>query len=83
MRRPMLPAGPCLLVVVLLAAAGPCPAGESPGRLERLQVLSAGWPRAFFFRASEGMAANTRVTYPQWDATFSRLMGIEGKCLDE
>jgi len=82
-RRPMLPAGPCLLVVVLLAAAGPCPGGESPGRLERLQVLSAGWPRAFFFRASEGMAANTRVTYPQWDATFSRLMGIEGKCLDE
>ena len=83
MRRLMLLAGPCLLAVVLLAAAGFGAAGEPAGRLDRLQVLSGGWPRAFFFRASEGMAANPRVTFEAWDATFSRLMGIQGKCLDE
>ena len=71
------------LAVALLAVAGACAAGEAPGRLDRLQVLTGGWPRAFFFRAAEGRAANPRTTYEQWDATFSRLMGIQGKCLDE
>jgi len=40
-------------------------------------------PRAFFFRSSEGLAANPRVPYQRWDATFNRLMGIMGKTLEE
>ncbi len=71
------------LAAAILAAGVPCAAAEAPGRLQRLRVLSGGWPRAFFFRAAEGRAANPRVTYPQWEATFSRLMGIQGKALDE
>jgi len=58
--------------------------GEAPGdRLSRLQVLTSGYPRAYFFRASEGMAANPRIAYEAWDKTFSRLMGIQGKVLEE
>ncbi|MFO8014575.1 MAG: hypothetical protein R6X20_14855 [Phycisphaerae bacterium] len=72
-----------LLAAAIVSAGVPCAAGEAPGRLDRLQVLTGGWPRAFFFRAAEGRAANPRVTYAQWEATFSRLMGIQGKCLDE
>jgi len=51
--------------------------------LERLRVFKEGYPRAFFFRASEGSAANRNISYEQWETTFSRLMGIEGKVLDE
>jgi len=46
-------------------------------------ALRGGYPRAFFFRAAEGFAANRRIPYARWEATFSRLMGIEGKVLDE
>ncbi|MFQ6098250.1 MAG: hypothetical protein ACE5O2_11050, partial [Armatimonadota bacterium] len=52
-------------------------------RIESLDLFTRGWPRAFFFRASEGMAANPRVTFDVWEANFSRLFGIEGKVLDE
>jgi hypothetical protein len=71
--------------VLLLAgmAAGAAGAAEPPDRLDGLQVLKGGYPRAFFFRSSEGMANNQRVTYEQWNAAFSRLMGIEGKVLNE
>lgn len=48
-----------------------------------LRVLSDGYPRAFFFRASEGLAADGRIGYDRWQKCFSRLMGIEGKVLDE
>jgi len=48
-----------------------------------LRVLSGGYPRAFFFRSSEGWAANERITYERWEDCFSRLMGIEGKVLEE
>ncbi len=48
-----------------------------------LDLFTRGWPRAFFFRASEGMAANPQVSYQDWDRTFARLCGIEGKVLDE
>jgi hypothetical protein len=40
-------------------------------------------PRAFFFRQSESLAANKNVPYARWEETFGRLMGIEGKVLDE
>jgi hypothetical protein len=49
----------------------------------QLAIFQDGDPRAFFFRQSEGYAANPQITYEQWDHTFSRLMGIEGKVLDE
>ncbi len=74
---------PIVLTLALLAAAGPCPAGEATGRLDRLQVLGEDYPQAFFFRAAEGRAANPRVSFEQWEATFSRLMGLQGKALDE
>ena len=48
-----------------------------------LQVLQPNYPQAFFFRSSEGMAANPRMPFDRWEACFSRLMGIEGKVLDE
>jgi len=49
----------------------------------RLPVIEGDYPRAFFFRSSEGMAANPAVSFDLWNKTFSRLMGIEGKVLDE
>ncbi|MCX7015000.1 MAG: hypothetical protein NTW86_21015, partial [Candidatus Sumerlaeota bacterium] len=69
-----------LLSVALLSPAA-AHAGDS--RLGPLDVLKAGYPRAFFFRSSESSAANEEVTYEQWDAAFSRLDGIMGKALDE
>ncbi len=48
-----------------------------------LRVLQEAYPRAFFFRSAEGFAANQRVPYERWDACFSRLMGVEGKVLEE
>ena len=50
---------------------------------DSLRVLGDAYPRAFFFRSAEGMASNPKSNYEQWDKTFSRLMGIEGKALDE
>lgn len=51
--------------------------------LASLQVLTAGYPRAYFFRASESWAANERISFRRWEASFSRLMGIQGKVLEE
>ncbi len=68
------------ITLTLLASSASAQGGE---RLKTLRVLSDDYPRAFFFRASEGLAANPRVSYEQWEQTFSRLMGIEGKVLDE
>ncbi|MCX8037835.1 MAG: hypothetical protein N3D11_12460 [Candidatus Sumerlaeia bacterium] len=59
-------------------------AAESASRpLESLEVLGPNYPRAFFFRSAEGFASNPRIAYPQWEKAFERLMGIEGKVLDE
>lgn len=71
-----------LICLFLLLLAGFYAAGSAP-RLTALRVLSDGYPRAFFFRSSESQAANQRVSYEQWEKTFSRLMGIEGKALEE
>ena len=54
-----------------------------PATGEVPRALRGGWPRAFFFRAAEGIAASGRLPYARWEATFARLMGIEGKVLDE
>ncbi len=48
-----------------------------------LRVLGDDYPRAFFFRQSEGLAAGGRLTFEEWDGSFSRLSGIMGKALDE
>ena len=80
--------GSALCGIALLAPCG-CAgerleaAGDVPEALARLRVLQDAYPRAYFFRGSEGAAANRRVTYEQWDRDYGRLMGIEGKCLDE
>ncbi len=49
----------------------------------QLRVLGDEYPRAFFFRQAEGSAAQQGVPYEQWEKTFERLMGIEGKVLEE
>lgn len=41
------------------------------------------WPKAFFFRSSEALAASGRVSFEEWDRNFNRLMGVMGKTLDE
>ena len=61
------------LLLVLLAAQDP------PG----LRVLGPDEPRPFFFRSSEGWAANPKIDYARWERDFSRLWGIEGKVLEE
>ena len=70
------------VTAVAIVAAGLI--GMAEGRdLEKLRVLSDGYPRVFFFRQVEGMAARRGTPYEQWEKTFDRLMGITGKALDE
>jgi len=59
------------------------PGSESakPGR--DLRILHDGYPRAFFFRVAEGLAANAQLEYEPWEDHVERLTGIEGKVLDE
>lgn len=56
---------------------------SAQSRLDQLDVLHAPWPRVYFFRGAESSAAMPKVSFEEWDATYSRLMGIEGKVLDE
>ncbi len=76
-----------LLNAVAVAAEVPATLPERgahpAGGAEALQIFRAGYPRAYFFRAAEGHAANPRIGYEQWEKTYNRLMGIEGKVLDE
>jgi len=69
-----------LAASVALVAA---PAAVRADDLTSLRVLGDQYPRAFFFRSAEGFAATPRVSYDRWEACFSRLMGIQGKCLEE
>ena len=65
-----------LLLTVLVSA---CAAGRREPR--ELEILSDGYPAAFFFRHSAGAA--TQKPYEKWEKSFSRLMGVEGKVLSE
>jgi hypothetical protein len=56
---------------------------QAPVALQDLPVMKNAYPRAFFFRSSESLARNPKVAYDEWEKTFERLMGIEGKVLDE
>ena len=67
------------ILVALLLFAGIAQAD----RLGALSVLTDAYPRAFYFRQSEGLAANPKLDYEAWEAQFSALDGIMGKCLDE
>ncbi len=71
-----------LLLTTSLLLIETAPPSDTP-RLDALQVTQAAAPRSFFFRAAEGMAANPRMQYSRWESGFERLMGIEGKVLDE
>ena len=73
-----------LTVVCALGLPGMAPASApSAGPEGPLRVLGDDAPRAFFFRQAEGLAARRDVSYQPWEQTFDRLMGIEGKVLDE
>jgi hypothetical protein len=51
--------------------------------LQALDMFRDGWPHAFFFRQSEGLARSGRLTFENWEQMFLRLDGIMGKTLDE
>lgn len=68
-----------LLAVALLACLIRHAGAQTPARPE---ILDAGYPRAFFFRSSEGMAARG-MPYERWEKIFSPLDGIMGKTLEE
>lgn len=71
--------GPAVVVTAAMLLASVSVAGD----LDRLRVLEDDYPRAYFFRQCEGVAANRRVSYDRWESMFNRLMGIEGKVLEE
>jgi hypothetical protein len=50
---------------------------------DRLRIFKAGYPRGYFFRIAEDWASNEKIDYAQWERTFNRLLGIEGKTMDE
>ncbi|MBN2450860.1 MAG: hypothetical protein JXR77_10755 [Lentisphaeria bacterium] len=75
--------------MLLLSGSGalfPVTCGQAQGVRdpEGLDILRGGYPRAFFFRASEGAQSEGRYpTYESWERHFDRLRGIMGKCLEE
>lgn len=73
--------GLLLVILTAMASVQATLAADTPRGAP--SILSAGYPRVFFFRAAEGTVRYARGGYDDWDATFSRLMGIMGKCLDE
>ena len=68
-------------VAGLAAYGGPLGAVEAPQIQPPLQILSGGYPRAFFFRQSE--RAYAASSFETWSREFDGLMGIMGKALDE
>lgn len=74
MFRPFFPVGLVLTGALLGSRTDAAPA---------LELLEGGYPRAFFFRQAEEVAASRRPDYAAWDRQFSGLMGIMGKALDE
>ena len=73
----------CLAAIICLTHAAAQKKPAAPPGFDRLQIMQAGYPRAYFFRFAEGAARNRKNSYEDWDKSFSRLMGIEGKALDE
>ena len=67
------------IIALALSAAASAQARE----IEKLDVMGENYPRAFFFRASEGTMGARYRNYEVWEKNFNRLSGIMGKCLDE
>ena len=70
---------PAILSATSLHAVEPAVGPRNP---RELTILGQNYPRVFFFRASEG-TVRYKSDFAAWDAGFSRLMGVMGKCLDE
>lgn len=70
------------LVLSILVALWPLTlAARDP---QQLDILQDQYPRAFFFRATEGAYSVRRYpTFESWARHFDRLQGIMGKCLEE
>jgi hypothetical protein len=58
------------------ASSGPEATGAKPA------ILTQGHPRSYFFRYPEAFAI-ADMPYDKWEQTCSRLMGIEGKVMQE
>ena len=83
-RLTAIPPSAGLLVVCLAVTLAILPGGIArASKLDSLRIGRDEYPRVFFFRQSESWAANQRVTYKSWEGCFERLMGIEGKVLEE
>ena len=52
------------------------PAASTPASLD---VVSGDYPRAFFFRFSEGAAAQKGNSFEKWEVAFSKLMGSRAR----
>ncbi len=72
-----------LVLAALAACTRQAPPAGAPAGFEGLRIAREEHPRAYFFRASESPGKNPSLTYEEWERTFERLMGIEGKVLDE
>jgi len=70
-------------VILLIGLGCSAQARGTNKKPQKLRVLSAEYPCVFFFRQAEGRASQKGLSYEQWEKTFERLMGIEGKVLDE
>ena len=73
----------CMSIAGVRGHADGASLDQREGRLAMVDILGDAYPRAFFFRQAEGTAARLSVSYEDWEETFGRLMGIEGKVLDE
>jgi hypothetical protein len=70
--------------IAALIAVAMCAASVTAGeRLDGLDVFEKGYPRAFFFRSTEGDASRGTYDFATWEERFLPLNGIMGKVLDE
>lgn len=67
--------------VVLVSGSWSFAADGVPPAQPPLQILTGGYPRAFFFRQSE--RAYAAASFEVWSREFDGLMGIMGKTLEE
>jgi len=67
---------------VAWAVMAVAPAASADTSAER-EMFANGWPRAFFFRASEGLARSKRHPFDAWERAVLPLNGIMGKALNE
>ncbi|MCL5269450.1 MAG: hypothetical protein M1457_02600, partial [bacterium] len=77
------PRGVAAGLIGLMAVVAASIATAEGHDLASLRIMRNAYPRAHFFRALETSAMKPDVTFDTWDRTYSRLMGIQGKVLDE